>query len=613
MKNLKKDRVKLGICFMLCGFSSSLIAQTEKTLHWQFDNHGRLIQSSIDNAKVSYPLYSTHGQAKEVLFDGKTLMRTVDFNQDGTPSFIGYSENQQTFANYHYSPFSTPIETRFTVDSVSVFAETAMRFDSRNNLVSLTRQSNQYEREYQYQYDAIGRIKSFMVDNNRVAYGYDHLGNLSSKTGFNRNDYSVTSLPAQHYNEKYQNQNWLYDSDGNVIEDDDYRYQYSDAKRLVLVVDKQTDEWIAHYLYDGNGARVRKMSQHQTTYYYRNFSGQVVLEEVYLNQTGELIASQQHVLHSGIKLATQYWQKDTNRLELEYQFADRLGSQSVRFRDDNNVTTQEYSPFGEQMDKQQIHIGSYGFTQHEDDQKTQSIYMKARHYQPVYGRLNRPDPARDFNIFNASSFNLYAYVGNNPVNTWDPTGLQSALGHYCAQTGNRSSKCQGGTSKETQSAQQSKDDSISGNEDKIFYVGIYGAGKNSTGNRHLENIVEGKNAKLYKANQERKIKKKIKEMTKAGFKVVLLGYSRGGNAAINVANSLGKDNVSLEALVTFDPHSLNSNKTFQLKYDNVKQAYNFYQRNERTAVLYYQQGRILIGEVRLILHTFPCIKPILPI
>ena len=38
--------------------------------------------------------------------------------------------------------------------------------------------------------------------------------------------------------------------------------------------------------------------------------------------------------------------------------------------------------------------------------------------------MSRPDPARDFDVFNPSSFNLYAYVGNNPVNAWDPSGLQ---------------------------------------------------------------------------------------------------------------------------------------------------------------------------------------------
>ncbi len=87
---------------------------------------------------------------------------------------------------------------------------------------------------------------------------------------------------------------------------------------------------------------------------------------------------------------------------------------------------------------------------------------------------------------------------------------------------------------------------------------------------------------MFKANQEGKIVDYLSAGAAEGKDVLIFGYSRGGNAAINVTNALGKQGVNVSHLVTFDAHSLSDSTTFQLKYNNVGQAHNFYQRNPRT-------------------------------
>ena len=116
-------------------------------------------------------------------------------------------------------------------------------------------------------------------------------------------------------------------------------------------------------------------------------------------------------------------------------------------------------------------------------------------------------------------------------------------------------------------------------------VGIYGAGgKNAGDNPTLEDIVKGKGGKMRGwFNNAKRIAATLKKAYKNGKTIEIYGYSRGGNAAVAVANILGEDNVFVSKLVLFDPHTFGDNNTFILKGDNVRTIYNFYQRNERTS------------------------------
>ncbi|NQZ11119.1 MAG: RHS repeat-associated core domain-containing protein [Algicola sp.] len=360
--------------------------------------------------------------AKLVSYDGETIVRDISFNQDGTPAWIGFSKDSQTKATYTYSAFSSLQTSRLDVGGVRVFEEKDIKVDSRGLLKNLTKYYDGREVDYDYGYDAMGKLMSFGVDGASVNYSYDDKGNLTAKNGVVAGQLSVSALASQTYDDQNHNVNWQYDGDGRVTQDDAYSYQYNHAGRLTLVTELESGEWISHFLYDGQGNRVRKMSQDSVTYYYRNPVGDVMSEENVDLASGEVIKTQRQITSNGVNIAS-VESVNGQASETKYQFNGRLGSQSVRWHG-SEVTTQDYSPYGEQMDKHNIHDGTYGFTGHEDDTQTDSTYMKARHYRSAFGRMSRPDPARDFDIFNPSSFNLYAYVGNNPVNAFDPSGLK---------------------------------------------------------------------------------------------------------------------------------------------------------------------------------------------
>ena len=61
----------------------------------------------------------------------------------------------------------------------------------------------------------------------------------------------------------------------------------------------------------------------------------------------------------------------------------------------------------------------FAYTEQRIDPETNGLYYyRARHYSPAWGRFLQPDPIR----YGGGS-NLYAYVGNDPLNLVDPSGF----------------------------------------------------------------------------------------------------------------------------------------------------------------------------------------------
>ena len=68
---------------------------------------------------------------------------------------------------------------------------------------------------------------------------------------------------------------------------------------------------------------------------------------------------------------------------------------------------------------------SRGFTGHEHLDRTGLVHMNGRVYDPRLGRFLSPDPIVG-DPTSSQSWNLYSYVGNNPLSYVDPTGLVQA-------------------------------------------------------------------------------------------------------------------------------------------------------------------------------------------
>ena len=154
----------------------------------------------------------------------------------------------------------------------------------------------------------------------------------------------------------------------------------------------------------------------------------------------------------------------------EYLHRDHLGSvESVTDESGNELAAMAHDPYGDRrrpdwtgrltassttaLVDAQGRRASRGFTGHEHLDRTGLVHMNGRVYDPLLGRFLSPDPVVS-GPGGSQGWNLYAYVGNNPLSRTDPTGLFvagpcSAPGSNCVNFAGGGGGWGGGTRTET--------------------------------------------------------------------------------------------------------------------------------------------------------------------
>ena len=128
----------------------------------------------------------------------------------------------------------------------------------------------------------------------------------------------------------------------------------------------------------------------------------------------------------------------TTESVFEYLHRDHLGSvDAVTDADGNELVVLGHDPYGERrksdwtaqltpaetetLRSEHGERVSRGFTGHEHLDRTGLVHMNGRVYDPRLARFLSPDPIAG-DPTSSQSWNLYSYVGNNPLSFVDPTG-----------------------------------------------------------------------------------------------------------------------------------------------------------------------------------------------
>jgi RHS repeat-associated protein len=215
---------------------------------------------------------------------------------------------------------------------------------------------------------------------------------------------------------KNQLNGYTFDNSGNTTKDaQNKKFTYdADNKQIkVETVDSNNNVTgtIGEYFYDGDGKRVKKIA-------YENNQPPVTTIFVY-NGGGQLVA--------------EYSTQTSQTPSVNYLTSDHLGSPRINTDQNGAVTARhDYQPFGEEISSSQRTQGfKYNpdeirqkFTSYERDAETKLNFAQARYQNDIYGRFSTPDPMMASAMrANPQTFNRYSYVGNNPINYIDPTGM----------------------------------------------------------------------------------------------------------------------------------------------------------------------------------------------
>jgi len=246
-------------------------------------------------------------------------------------------------------------------------------------------------------------------------YGWGNLLNITAtKCQVNQTNLSLNSSnPSSN-----QISGWSYDAAGNTLNTGagTESYTWNAEERMATVASSLYGD--DTYVYDGDGERVKKASG---KVYWHGAGGEVLAES---DLGGNITA--EYVFFDGERLA----RIDASG-SVDYYLSDKLGSSAVVTDSGGNVLDDsDFLPFGDELDFASSSGNAYKYTGLERD-ADQLDHTLNRQYSSNFGRWMTPDPGgrKVVKLDDPQTWNMYAYVGNNPTSLNDPSGLYACNGN----------------------------------------------------------------------------------------------------------------------------------------------------------------------------------------
>ena len=260
------------------------------------------------------------------------------------------------------------------------------------------------------------------------SYGYDALGNFTSKTGQGTYTYAGTNYANPHAATQIATglatTTLAYDNNGNLTGAGSWTYSWDYRNRLT----QASNGAASTYAYDNENQRVMKTVAGATTIYpnkYFNKTGATTTVHIFLSD-GSLVAT---VEGNGTATTT------------SYIHVDHLGSTNVTTDGDGNTTeVLDYYPYGsERIDSGTANAEQRTFIGQNFDTETDLSYLNARYYKGTQGQFLSQDATflavGDENrlkqvtgldqkaiLADPQVLNSYSYAKDNPMTNKDPDG-----------------------------------------------------------------------------------------------------------------------------------------------------------------------------------------------
>lgn len=391
----------------------------------RYDEGSRMLEEKYGTTTALYHKlrYNVRGQLYDVRLS--TLSRTQSSNDwDRGCLIFYYSWNNQAWggSGTDNNGDVTKAETYVpNPDGSYLQIQDRYTYDSLDRLAQIS----------EYQYPGAGQLAFTQ------AYTYDRFGNrqinqTTSTTNVNKQQFSISTANNRLSVPTGQTGQMTYDAAGNLTTDTysraDTTRTYDGENRLVTNTDNSSQ--LSRYTYDSSGKRVRRNVNNQETWQVYGIGGELIAE--YAANASPTIVQKEYGYRGGELIVTA-----TSTADVQWLIPDHLGTPRMivdKTGTYSGVTRHDYLPFGEE-----IFAGTGGrtstqgyasdsvrqkFTKYERDNETNLDFAETRYFSSTQGRFTSLDPASSsMRASDPQSFNRYSYVGNNPVNRIDPSGM----------------------------------------------------------------------------------------------------------------------------------------------------------------------------------------------
>jgi RHS repeat-associated protein len=236
----------------------------------------------------------------------------------------------------------------------------------------------------------------------------------------------IASLSYDAASNRINTGGYYYDANGNqtrVVKADGsvQRFYYDAANRMTKV----TNDWggVLQYIgYAEDNERIitQNGDSHDRTYYFGDDA------EYYesANNPSTFRWSKSYI-SSGDRLFAVVRDNGGGGETTDFYHPDRLGTRLITNQATGSSLEQQTLPFGTPLENETTGSSNRRFTTYDRSNVTGLDYAQNRTYDAQQGRFTQVDPIgmKAVSLENPQTLNLYNYVGNDPVNRTDPTGL----------------------------------------------------------------------------------------------------------------------------------------------------------------------------------------------